>query len=79
MSVFWCPRCRKFNILGTFSKVLNLEESSGCLAAEFRHLVRCEKQTDITAHNKYNIMSNDTFIVDLSFPLITTAIKRDEM
>uniref|UniRef100_A0A8C1Z6T7 Signal transducer and activator of transcription n=1 Tax=Cyprinus carpio TaxID=7962 RepID=A0A8C1Z6T7_CYPCA len=38
MSVFWCPRCRKFNILGTFSKVLNLEESSGCLAAEFRHL-----------------------------------------
>uniref|UniRef100_A0A8C2EKT7 Signal transducer and activator of transcription n=1 Tax=Cyprinus carpio TaxID=7962 RepID=A0A8C2EKT7_CYPCA len=40
--------CRKFNILGTFSKVLNLEESSGCLAAEFRHLVRCEKQTDIT-------------------------------
>uniref|UniRef100_A0A672R2J8 Signal transducer and activator of transcription n=1 Tax=Sinocyclocheilus grahami TaxID=75366 RepID=A0A672R2J8_SINGR len=30
--------CRKFNILGTFSKVLNLEESSGCLAAEFRHL-----------------------------------------
>uniref|UniRef100_A0A8C1W1H3 Signal transducer and activator of transcription n=1 Tax=Cyprinus carpio TaxID=7962 RepID=A0A8C1W1H3_CYPCA len=41
-------KCRKFNILGTFSKVLNLEESSGCLAAEFRHLVRCEKQTDIT-------------------------------
>uniref|UniRef100_A0A673J8Q7 Signal transducer and activator of transcription n=1 Tax=Sinocyclocheilus rhinocerous TaxID=307959 RepID=A0A673J8Q7_9TELE len=31
-------KCRKFNILGTFSKVLNLEESSGCLAAEFRHL-----------------------------------------
>ncbi len=45
MSVFWRPRCRKFNILGTFSKVMNLEESSGCLAAEFRHLVRCEKQT----------------------------------
>uniref|UniRef100_A0A8C2KYE4 Signal transducer and activator of transcription n=1 Tax=Cyprinus carpio TaxID=7962 RepID=A0A8C2KYE4_CYPCA len=31
-------KCRKFNILGTFSKVMNLEESSGCLAAEFRHL-----------------------------------------
>uniref|UniRef100_A0A672RUN1 Signal transducer and activator of transcription n=1 Tax=Sinocyclocheilus grahami TaxID=75366 RepID=A0A672RUN1_SINGR len=32
-------KCRKFNILGTFSKVMNLEESSGCLAAEFRHLI----------------------------------------
>ncbi|XP_026073393.1 signal transducer and activator of transcription 1-like [Carassius auratus] len=41
--------CRKFNILGTFSKVLNLEESSGCLAAEFRHLqlkeMKCSNRT----------------------------------
>uniref|UniRef100_A0A8C7R1S3 Signal transducer and activator of transcription n=1 Tax=Oncorhynchus mykiss TaxID=8022 RepID=A0A8C7R1S3_ONCMY len=29
---------RKFNILGTNTKVLNMEESNGSLAAEFRHL-----------------------------------------
>uniref|UniRef100_A0A7N8XFI4 Signal transducer and activator of transcription n=1 Tax=Mastacembelus armatus TaxID=205130 RepID=A0A7N8XFI4_9TELE len=32
---------RKFNILGTNTKVMNMEESNGSLAAEFRHLVRC--------------------------------------
>uniref|UniRef100_A0A3P8YFI9 Signal transducer and activator of transcription n=1 Tax=Esox lucius TaxID=8010 RepID=A0A3P8YFI9_ESOLU len=31
-------RFRKFNILGTNTKVMNMEESSGSLAAEFRHL-----------------------------------------
>uniref|UniRef100_A0A3Q2DTE4 Signal transducer and activator of transcription n=1 Tax=Cyprinodon variegatus TaxID=28743 RepID=A0A3Q2DTE4_CYPVA len=31
---------RKFNILGTNTKVMNMEESNGSLAAEFRHLVR---------------------------------------
>ncbi|XP_034035108.1 signal transducer and activator of transcription 1-alpha/beta-like isoform X2 [Thalassophryne amazonica] len=29
---------RKFNLLGTNTKVLNMEESNGSLAAEFRHL-----------------------------------------
>ncbi|XP_061464179.1 signal transducer and activator of transcription 1-alpha/beta [Rhineura floridana] len=29
---------RKFNILGTNSKVMNMEESNGSLSAEFRHL-----------------------------------------
>lgn len=33
-------RFRKFNILGTNTKVMNMEESNGSLAAEFRHLVR---------------------------------------
>ena len=34
-------RFRKFNILGTHTKVMNMEESTnGSLAAEFRHLVR---------------------------------------
>lgn len=34
------PRFRKFNILGTHTKVMNMEESTnGSLAAEFRHLV----------------------------------------
>lgn len=32
-------RLRKFNILGTNTKVMNMEESNGSLAAEFRHLV----------------------------------------
>uniref|UniRef100_A0A665VWG6 Signal transducer and activator of transcription n=1 Tax=Echeneis naucrates TaxID=173247 RepID=A0A665VWG6_ECHNA len=31
-------RFRKFNILGTNTKVMNMEESNGSLAAEFRHL-----------------------------------------
>uniref|UniRef100_A0A3P8YFW4 Signal transducer and activator of transcription n=1 Tax=Esox lucius TaxID=8010 RepID=A0A3P8YFW4_ESOLU len=35
-SVF--DKFRKFNILGTNTKVMNMEESSGSLAAEFRHL-----------------------------------------
>ncbi|CAM4601155.1 unnamed protein product [Leuciscus chuanchicus] len=45
--------CRKFNILGTTSKVINLEESNGCLAAEFRHLqlkeVKCSNRTNETS------------------------------
>uniref|UniRef100_A0AAX7TAE4 Signal transducer and activator of transcription n=1 Tax=Astatotilapia calliptera TaxID=8154 RepID=A0AAX7TAE4_ASTCA len=31
---------RRFNILGTNTKVMNMEESNGSLAAEFRHLVK---------------------------------------
>jgi hypothetical protein len=34
-------RSRKFNILGTNTKVMNMEESNnGSLSAEFKHLVR---------------------------------------
>lgn len=34
------PRSRKFNILGTNTKVMNMEESNnGSLSAEFKHLV----------------------------------------
>uniref|UniRef100_A0A8C7GF95 Signal transducer and activator of transcription n=1 Tax=Oncorhynchus kisutch TaxID=8019 RepID=A0A8C7GF95_ONCKI len=32
---------RKFNIFGTNTKVMNMEESNGSLAAEFRHLKAC--------------------------------------
>ncbi|KAM9486334.1 signal transducer and activator of transcription 1-like [Clarias gariepinus] len=35
---------RKFNILGTNTKVMNMEESNGCLSAEFRHLQLKEKK-----------------------------------
>uniref|UniRef100_A0AAR2IPE0 Signal transducer and activator of transcription n=1 Tax=Pygocentrus nattereri TaxID=42514 RepID=A0AAR2IPE0_PYGNA len=31
-------KSRRFNILGTSTKVMNMEESNGCLTAEFRHL-----------------------------------------
>uniref|UniRef100_A0A669D6X7 Signal transducer and activator of transcription n=1 Tax=Oreochromis niloticus TaxID=8128 RepID=A0A669D6X7_ORENI len=34
---------RRFNILGTNTKVMNMEESNGSLAAEFRHLVKSVK------------------------------------
>uniref|UniRef100_A0AAR2KC75 Signal transducer and activator of transcription n=1 Tax=Pygocentrus nattereri TaxID=42514 RepID=A0AAR2KC75_PYGNA len=37
-----CLHFRKFNILGTAMKVMNMEESIG-MAAEFRHLVKEEK------------------------------------
>lgn len=40
-------RFRKFNILGTNTKVMNMEESNGSLAAEFRHLVILEAQFDL--------------------------------
>ncbi|XP_063069746.1 signal transducer and activator of transcription 1-like [Engraulis encrasicolus] len=36
---------RKFNILGTNTKVMNMEESNGSLAAEFRHLQLRELRT----------------------------------
>ncbi|KAF5892992.1 signal transducer and activator of transcription 1-like, partial [Clarias magur] len=36
---------RKFHILGANTKVMNMEESNGCLSAEFRHLVLREKKT----------------------------------
>ncbi|XP_053482127.1 signal transducer and activator of transcription 1b isoform X1 [Ictalurus furcatus] len=35
---------RRFNILGTNTKVMNMEESNGCLSAEFRHLQLKEKK-----------------------------------
>lgn len=39
-SVFPLLRSRKFNILGTNTKVMNMEESNnGSLSAEFKHLV----------------------------------------
>uniref|UniRef100_A0A8C6L5X1 Signal transducer and activator of transcription n=1 Tax=Nothobranchius furzeri TaxID=105023 RepID=A0A8C6L5X1_NOTFU len=38
-------RFRRFNILGTNTKVMNTEESNGSLAAEFRHLQLKEQKT----------------------------------
>lgn len=52
------PRSRKFNILGTNTKVMNMEESNnGSLSAEFKHLVsngcvmpRCVAQSSGVEH-----------------------------
>uniref|UniRef100_A0A665VWS2 Signal transducer and activator of transcription n=1 Tax=Echeneis naucrates TaxID=173247 RepID=A0A665VWS2_ECHNA len=49
---------RKFNILGTNTKVMNMEESNGSLAAEFRHLqlkeqkVAGNRTNEVRTHKK---------------------------
>ncbi|KAK7893557.1 hypothetical protein WMY93_022709 [Mugilogobius chulae] len=43
---------RKFNILGTNSKVMNMEESNGSLAAEFRHLQLKEQKVAGNKHTE---------------------------
>ncbi|XP_062972314.1 signal transducer and activator of transcription 1-alpha/beta [Elgaria multicarinata webbii] len=42
---------RKFNILGTYTKVMNLEESNGSLSAEFRHL-QLKEQKNVARTNE---------------------------
>ncbi|XP_044282919.1 signal transducer and activator of transcription 1-alpha/beta [Varanus komodoensis] len=42
---------RKFNILGTNTKVMNLEESNGSLSAEFRHL-QLKEQKNVARTNE---------------------------
>nr|XP_057906772.1 signal transducer and activator of transcription 1a isoform X2 [Doryrhamphus excisus] len=43
---------RKFNILGTNTKVMNMEESNGSLAAEFRHLQLKEQKVTGNRNNE---------------------------
>uniref|UniRef100_A0A8C1M7F4 Signal transducer and activator of transcription n=1 Tax=Cyprinus carpio TaxID=7962 RepID=A0A8C1M7F4_CYPCA len=62
--------CRKFNILGTFSKVLNLEESSGCLAAEFRHLQLKEMKCSNRNSETPLIISEELHILHFETQLI---------
>ncbi|XP_066469483.1 signal transducer and activator of transcription 1-alpha/beta [Tiliqua scincoides] len=42
---------RKFNILGTNTKVMNMEESNGSLSAEFRHL-QLKEQKNVSRTNE---------------------------
>ncbi|XP_048364459.1 signal transducer and activator of transcription 1-alpha/beta-like [Sphaerodactylus townsendi] len=42
---------RKFNILGTNTKVMNMEESNGSLSAEFRHL-QLKEQKNVCRTNE---------------------------
>ncbi|MFT7807976.1 Signal transducer and activator of transcription 4-like [Arapaima gigas] len=51
---------RKFNILGTNTKVMNMEESNGSLAAEFRHLQLKEQKA---AGNRSNEISSLPVVV----------------
>uniref|UniRef100_A0A671T714 Signal transducer and activator of transcription n=1 Tax=Sinocyclocheilus anshuiensis TaxID=1608454 RepID=A0A671T714_9TELE len=62
--------CRKFNILGTFSKVMNLEESSGCLAAEFRHLQLKEMKSNNRTNETPLIISEELHILNFETQLI---------
>lgn len=60
---------RKFNILGAASKVMNLEESSGCLAAEFRHLQLKEMKCNRTNENPL-IISEELHLITFETQLL---------
>uniref|UniRef100_A0A8C1BV31 Signal transducer and activator of transcription n=1 Tax=Cyprinus carpio carpio TaxID=630221 RepID=A0A8C1BV31_CYPCA len=66
--------CRKFNILGTFSKVMNLEESSGCLAAEFRHLQLKEMKSNNRTNETPLIISEELHILNFETQLIQSGL-----
>ncbi|KAK3568211.1 hypothetical protein QTP86_000208 [Hemibagrus guttatus] len=61
---------RRFNILGTNSKVMNMEESSGCLSAEFRHL------SPLVITEELHSISFDTQLkqTDFSIDITTTSL-----
>ncbi|XP_027031093.2 signal transducer and activator of transcription 1-like isoform X1 [Tachysurus fulvidraco] len=75
---------RRFNILGTNSKVMNMEESSGCLSAEFRHLQLKEQKTAGSKTNESPLViteelhsiSFDTQLkqADVSIDITTTSL-----
>uniref|UniRef100_A0A672RUR4 Signal transducer and activator of transcription n=1 Tax=Sinocyclocheilus grahami TaxID=75366 RepID=A0A672RUR4_SINGR len=67
-------KCRKFNILGTFSKVMNLEESSGCLAAEFRHLTSLIISEELHVLNFETQLIQPELCVDLSITSLPVVV-----
>ncbi|XP_057192072.1 signal transducer and activator of transcription 1b [Triplophysa rosa] len=64
---------RKFNILGAASKVINLEESSGCLAAEFRHLQLKEMKCNRTNENPL-IISEELHLITFETQLLQSEL-----
>ncbi|XP_056610886.1 signal transducer and activator of transcription 1b isoform X2 [Triplophysa dalaica] len=64
---------RKFNILGAASKVINLEESSGCLAAEFRHLQLKEVKCNRTNENPL-IISEELHLITFETQLLQSEL-----
>ncbi|MCJ8732930.1 hypothetical protein PDJAM_G00216970 [Pangasius djambal] len=75
---------RRFNILGTSSKVMNMEESNGCLSAEFRHLQLKEKkpaggranESSLLIMEELHSISFDTQLNqgDISIDITTTSL-----
>ncbi|XP_027024478.2 signal transducer and activator of transcription 1b [Tachysurus fulvidraco] len=75
---------RRFNILGTNIKVMNMEESSGCLSAEFRHLLLKEQkatgsktnESPLVITEELHSISFDTQLkqADVSIDITTTSL-----
>ncbi|KAG7330798.1 hypothetical protein KOW79_004767 [Hemibagrus wyckioides] len=75
---------RRFNILGTNSKVMNMEESNGCLSAEFRHLQLKEQkiigsktnESPLVITEELHSISFDTQLkqADFSIDITTTSL-----
>ncbi|XP_051998432.1 signal transducer and activator of transcription 1-like [Xyrauchen texanus] len=68
---------RKFNILGTASKVMNLEESSGSLAAEFRHLQLKEMRTSNRINETSLIISEELHLISFDTQLVQPELSID--
>ncbi|XP_051564836.1 signal transducer and activator of transcription 1-like [Myxocyprinus asiaticus] len=68
---------RKFNILGTASKVMNLEESSGSLAAEFRHLQLKEMRTSNRTNENSLIVSEELHLISFDTQLVQPELSID--
>ncbi|XP_030643490.1 signal transducer and activator of transcription 1-alpha/beta-like [Chanos chanos] len=75
---------RALNCLGTQTKVLNFEESSGCIAAEFRHLQIRENKTvgsrsnegPLTVSEELHLISFNTQLVQhgITIDIMTTSL-----
>ncbi|KAJ8384107.1 hypothetical protein AAFF_G00208980 [Aldrovandia affinis] len=67
---------RKFNILGTNTKVMNMEEANGSLAAEFRHLQLKEQKVGSNRSNEGPLIVTEelhsiSFVTQLCQPELT--------
>uniref|UniRef100_A0A4W5NGW1 Signal transducer and activator of transcription n=1 Tax=Hucho hucho TaxID=62062 RepID=A0A4W5NGW1_9TELE len=63
---------RKFNILGTNTKVMNMEESNGSLAAEFRHLQLKEQKVAGNRTNEVrDYLQIDSWTISLPIVVIS--------
>ncbi|XP_039525192.1 signal transducer and activator of transcription 1-like isoform X2 [Pimephales promelas] len=74
---------RNFLLLGVNTKVMNLDESSGCLTAEFRHLSLKEKRPinitnkwSLNVYEELHLISFDTQLIlpDLCIDLLATCL-----
>ncbi|XP_051566322.1 signal transducer and activator of transcription 1-like isoform X1 [Myxocyprinus asiaticus] len=68
---------RIFNILGTAFKIMNLEESSGCLAAEFRHLQLKEKKISKRTNETPHIISEELHLISFETQFVQPELSID--